>query len=31
LYTRRDGSQVPGNVSLDLVHRNGHYLIAGES
>lgn len=30
-YTRRDGSQVAGHVSLDLVHRHGRYLIAGES
>jgi hypothetical protein len=30
-YTRTDGSQVPGNVSLDLAYRDGRYLIAGES
>jgi hypothetical protein len=31
LYTRTDGSQAPGNVNLQLVYRDGRYLIAGES
>ena len=31
LYTKTDGSQVPGNVNLQLVYQDGQYLIAGES